>query len=107
MENFEVKNFKKGWIIGNFEPSLLKTFYFESALKEYKANDEEPAHYHAVATEWTIVVSGKIQMNDSIFEENKIIEIRPNEVVKFKAITDAKTMVIKVPSVENDKYLVE
>ena len=46
-------------------------------------------------------------MNGERFIEGDIIHISVNEVVKFRAITDAKTFVIKTPSVKNDKYIVE
>ena len=36
-----VSDFTKGWFIGNFEPSLLKSKDFEVAIKEYKAGTVE------------------------------------------------------------------
>ena len=106
MKQFNITDFKKGSLIGDFQPTLWKTFYFEAGLKEYKAGDEEPAHYHKMAWEWTIVSTGTISMNGQIFEEGSVIQIDPTEVVEFKAITDAKTFVIKIPSLPNDKFLV-
>jgi len=35
----KLENFKWGWIIGNFEPVLLKTELFEIAVKYWKAEE--------------------------------------------------------------------
>ena len=56
----KLKNFTKGWVVGNFEPSLLKTDDFEVAVKYYKAGDYEEKHYHKVATEITIISEGSV-----------------------------------------------
>lgn len=94
----------KGWFIGDFEPTLLKTQDFEIALKRYKKGDYESAHFHKLAEEFTIIVSGEVLMNNVKYSENDIIKINKNETTDFKAITDVITVVVKVPSSKNDKY---
>jgi len=96
----------KGWIIGNFEPSLYKTDDFEVAVKKYKAGDKDEKHYHKVATEITVIVSGMVLMNGIIYNSGDIITIEPNEATDFEALSDAVTTVIKVPCVKDDKYIV-
>lgn len=103
----KISDFKGGWFIGAFEPTLYNTSYFEVAVKDYKAGDEEPNHYHKLADEYTIVAVGEVEMNGETYKEGDIIHVNINECVKFKAITDAKTLVIKLPSIKNDKYIVE
>ena len=44
-------------------------------------------------------------MNSKEHSSGEIIEISPGESTDFKAITDVKTLVVKIPSVKNDKYL--
>lgn len=94
-----------GWFIGNFNPTCYDTKEFEVALKRYIKGDEEPTHYHSIASEFTIVVNGIISMNDIRFKTDDIIEVEPGEVIRFKAITDCVTVVVKVPSCAGDKYL--
>ena len=97
----------KGWFIGNFEPSLLKTSDIEVAVKHYSAGDYEERHYHKIATEITVIVSGKVKMNNIEYTEGKIVVIEPNESTDFLAIKDTITTVVKVPGVNNDKFIGE
>lgn len=50
MKIARIDEMTKGWFIGNFEHSLLKTNAVEVALKKYKKGDYEKAHYHKIAT---------------------------------------------------------
>ena len=43
-------------------------------------------------------------MNGSIFESGSILKILPNESTDFKALTNVKTVVVKIPGALNDKY---
>jgi mannose-6-phosphate isomerase-like protein (cupin superfamily) len=96
---------KGGWFIGDFYPSLLNTDKFEVAVKRYKKGEWESSHAHKVATEYTVIVSGKVRMNNEIFMKDSIIVISPNEYTDFEALEDTDTLVIKTPSVKGDKYL--
>jgi quercetin dioxygenase-like cupin family protein len=97
----------RGWVVGNFDPSLHKTDEFEVAVKTYKKGDYEPKHYHKVATEITIISKGRVVMNNEVYNEGDIITIEPNEATDFRATNDVITTVIKFPCLTNDKYLVE
>ena len=105
MKKFSLNDMINGWVIGNFDLSLYKTTDFEVAIKKYKAGDYDSKHYHKIGTEYTIIVSGQVEMLGIIYEENDILIIPPGEATDFKAITDVITAVIKVPGVNNDKYL--
>ena len=96
----------KGWIVGNFEPTLYKTDDVEVAVKEYKAGDRHEKHYHKIATEITVIVSGHVLMNGLTYSSGDIITIEPGEATDFEALSDAKTTVIKIPCVKDDKYIV-
>ena len=94
-----------GWFIGNFEPSLLKTNDVEVAVKNYKSGDAEDEHYHKVATEYTVILKGKVKMMGVEYSEGEILTIFPNESTDFLALTDVTTVVVKVPGASNDKYI--
>jgi hypothetical protein len=99
-----LENFTKGWFVGDFQPSIFQSSEVEIGVKMYEAGEEENSHHHKVATELTCVVQGTIQMNDEIFSEGDIVEVLPHEVIKFKSITRSITVVVKSPSIKNDKY---
>lgn len=101
-----LNEYTKGWIIGNFQPSLYETSDFEIAIKNYKAGENEGTHYHKIATEWTIVTKGKVLMNDIIYVEGDIITIKPYEKTNFKALEETTTVVVKIPSLIGDKYVI-
>jgi quercetin dioxygenase-like cupin family protein len=106
MESFSLDEMVKGWFVGGFHPSALKTEACEVAFKRYKSGDYEPAHYHQVATEVTFVASGRVRMCEKEWGAGSIIVLAPGEVTNFFALEDSDTMVVKVPSVKGDKYLV-
>ena len=53
----------KGWFVGRFTPTVLSTNDVEVAVKHYKKGDYESAHYHKIATEVTVIISGRVKMN--------------------------------------------
>lgn len=107
MKVAKLSDMKGGWFIGNFEPSLYKTNDCEVAVKTYKKGDFEAAHFHKIATEYTIVASGKVMMFDTVFEQGDIVIVEPGDATSFEALEDTTNVVIKIPGANNDKYLVE
>jgi hypothetical protein len=105
MVKHKLDDFFKGWILGNFEPTLHFTTDFEIAIKYYTAGDKEEKHYHKLATEYTAIVYGRVKMNGIEYTKGDIIEIAKNEATNFEVIEDTATVVIKLPSAKNDKYL--
>jgi quercetin dioxygenase-like cupin family protein len=99
-----INDYIKGWIVGNFTPSIIQNENIEIAIKKYKSGDIEPKHYHKIATEYTIVLSGKVKMIDMVFGQDEIVEIKPNVANQFECLEDCVLLVIKTPSVIGDKY---
>ena len=93
-----------GWFVGAFAPTALRTEAAEVAVKTYAAGSTEPRHYHRIATEVTLVLSGTATFNDVVVVPGQIAMIPPGESVAFSALTDVVTVVAKVPSAPNDKY---
>ncbi|SFB94012.1 hypothetical protein [Butyrivibrio sp. YAB3001] len=102
----KLNNMTKGWFIGNFTPSLFQTNDVEVAVKRYKAGDHEDKHYHKIATEYTVIVDGEVEMNGVRYYKDDIIVMEPGDATDFTAITDATNVVVKIPGANNDKYLV-
>lgn len=97
----------KGWFVGNFIPSLYITNDVEVGIKSYKAGSYEKSHFHKIATEITVIVSGEVEMLGQHYSQGDMIVIEPEEVTDFLALTDVTTVVVKLPGANNDKYLCE
>lgn len=106
MNKYNLSDMKKGWFVGDFTPTIIKTDDVEIAVKKYKCGDYEEAHYHKVATEITVVTRGRISMFGQEFEEDEVVVVEPGDITDFKALTDVDTVVVKIPGATNDKYLV-
>ena len=105
MEKFKLEDMFGGWFVGNFTPSLYKTNDVEVGVKKYKKGDKEAAHYHKIATEFTLVLDGRVKMSGQEYTNGDIIKINPFDVTDFEALTDVTTVVVKLPGANNDKYL--
>ena len=97
----------RGWFIGNFEPSACKTNECEVAVKKYIKGDTETKHYHKIATEYTVIVEGRVRMFEKVFKEGTIIVAEPGDITSFEALDDVVSVVVKIPGLNNDKYCVE
>jgi quercetin dioxygenase-like cupin family protein len=106
MNHFKLEDMIKGWFVGGFSPTALKTEAVEVGVKHYKAGDHEGAHYHKVATELTVIVSGRVRMMGKEWGAGDIIVVEPGEATDFEALTDATNVVVKIPGALNDKYIV-
>ena len=107
MKIAKLDNMTKGWFVGAFEPTLINTNDVEVAVKEYKCGDSEGIHYHKIATEITVIVSGKVKMNNIIYNKGDIVVIEPNEATDFEALENTICTVVKYPGASGDKYLGE
>jgi quercetin dioxygenase-like cupin family protein len=104
MKTARLEQMKGGWFAGNFEPTVLRTGEFEAACKHYSAGAVEARHLHKIATELTLVASGRVRMNGREFGAGDLIVLEPGEATDFEALDDTITMVVKLPSVAGDKY---
>lgn len=107
LERFPLSEFSKGWFVGNFSPTLIKTDGFEVAVKNYQAGEREASHHHKIATELTLIVSGRVQMSGEEIGAGEIVRIKPGQSTDFLALDDTTTVVVKVPCVAGDKYVDE
>lgn len=95
-----------GWFVGNFEPSAYKTKNAEIAVHHHKTGDKWPAHYHAIATEISFLLKGKMKFGDIELNEGDIVVIEPNEIATPVFLEDCIIVVVKTPSVPGDKHVV-
>ena len=105
MRHDRLETMVKGWFVGDFAPTALQSSACEIAIKHYKQGDYEGMHMHKIATEITTIVSGEVRMLGSDWKAGDILTIEPGEATDLFALTDAITVVVKTPSVPDDKYL--
>ncbi|MEM0925912.1 MAG: hypothetical protein AAGJ83_07735, partial [Planctomycetota bacterium] len=99
--------FVGGWIVGHFDPTLIKHEDVEVAVKRYDAGTREKRHHHKIATEYTVIAAGRVRMNGLEYGSGQIIQIDPGHSTDFEAIEPTITVVVKTPSVADDKYVDE
>jgi len=105
MKISKLENMLKGWFVGDFSPTIVSTQAVEVAIKKYRKDDYEKSHFHKIATEITVIVEGKVKMNDKIFVSGDIITIEPYETTDFLALEKTITTVVKIPGAKDDKYI--
>ena len=105
MKNYRIEDFTKGWIVGDFEPSLHKNNHMEVGVKFFKKGEAELKHHQNIATEITIIISGTVSFNDQEFNSGDVIVVEPKEKTFFKSLTDSSLTCLKFPSIPNDKVL--
>jgi quercetin dioxygenase-like cupin family protein len=99
-----INEFWRGWFIGNFEPSVLKTSEFEVGVLTHLKGEVWPKHYHAVATEYNVLLSGKMRICGEVIESGDVFVLEPNEIADPEFLEDCKVLCVKTPSVKGDKY---
>jgi len=104
MKTARLEDMVKGWFVGAFSPTVFHTDACEVAVKTYRAGDSEAAHYHKIATEITVIVSGEVQMCDKCWTAGDIVVLSPGEVTSFSCLKDAVTVCVKLPGALQDKY---
>ncbi len=100
-----IKEFDRGWFIGNFPKALLQTDLFEIAIITCDVGIHH-AHYHKLAIEYNVLIEGKLRIGDKIIESGDVYVIDRGEVTEQEFLEPSKVLCVKTPSVVGDKYLV-
>lgn len=106
MKTYKLENFKDGWFIGNFMPSVFKTENFEVCYKIHYKNEKWPVHLHKISTEINYLIRGKMKIQNKTIVKGDIFVLEPNEIADPIFLEDCELIVVKTPSVVGDKYTV-
>lgn len=106
MKTFEFSKMHKGWFVGDFEPTALKTDQFEIAYHTHKRGEQVTRHTHRVATEYNLLISGSMTICGQQVVGGTIFVLEPGEISDAIFHEDCHIVCIKTPSVKGDKYLV-
>jgi quercetin dioxygenase-like cupin family protein len=102
-----INNMIGGWFIGDFEPSVLKTTDFEVCYKFHPKGEKWPIHYHKVATEINYLIRGSMTIGDVVLKAGDIFTILPFEIADPVFLEDCELIVVKTPSIKDDKFSIE
>lgn len=106
MKKHRLQDFWRGWIIGNFEPSLVKTDVFEIGVLTHKKGETWPKHYHKIGTEYNVLIQGRMLIQGQELTPNDVFIFEPNEIADPEFLEDCTVICIKMPSLPGDKYMI-
>lgn len=104
MKTAKINDMIRGWFVGNFEPSVLKTDVFEVGILSHKKGEQWPKHIHKIATEYNVLIKGRMTICGETIEPGTIFTIEPFEIADPVFLEDCTVVVVKTPSVKGDKY---
>jgi mannose-6-phosphate isomerase-like protein (cupin superfamily) len=103
----KLQNMFRGWFIGNFEPSVLKTNDFEVGILFHPKGEKWPKHYHEHTVEINVLLSGKMIINNKHLSSGDIFLIEKNEIADPEFLEDCTIVCVKTPSNPGDKIEVK
>lgn len=106
MKTGKLADMYRGWIIGDFEPSLLRTKDFEVGVLLHPKGERWPAHYHKIGTEYNVLISGSMRVCDTELVAGDTFVIEPGEIADPIFHEDCRILCVKLPSDTGDKYIV-
>lgn len=99
-----LKDFTRGWIVGDFEPAIVKTKDVEIGILDLPAGHKGDYHWHERHEEWNLVISGAAKVGKSFYFEGDIFKFEPMEKSIVEFLADTKLLVIKSPATKGDKH---
>jgi choline kinase len=94
---------KRGWLIGDFEPSIHRTKDVEIGYLFHPKGQSWPAHVHNEADEMNVLIRGKMIMNNETINEKDIFIVKKGMLTRSVFLEDCEILCIKVPSNTCDK----
>jgi hypothetical protein len=101
-----ISEYIRGWLIGNFTPAIQRETDYEVGVLSHKKDEKWGFHYHSVATETNILVSGTMVINNITMRQGDVFIIDPNVIACPLFLTDCTVICIKTPSIPSDKYII-
>jgi len=102
-----LKDMTGGWFVGAFSPAAYATPDVEVAVQRFPAGYVGAWHHHRLATEVTLLLSGKARAAGVALAAGDIITLSPGVSSSFEALEECITVVVKHPGALNDKYIDE
>lgn len=100
----KLSDMHRGWFVGDFVPSVLRTKDFEVGVLTHKRGECWPEHYHKISTEINVLLSGSMTLNGIHISAGDIFVVEPCESARPVFLDDCTVLCVKTPSVIGDKY---
>ncbi len=107
MKVYNLKDYTRGWFIGDFEPSVLRTADFEVGLLNHSKGEYWAPHVHKLSDEFNLLIEGKMRICGKEINAGEIFVIEKNETADPEFLEDCSVLVVKTPSVPGDKHVIE
>ncbi len=100
-----VKNYKNGWFVGDFDPAVFKTKNCEVGIHEYKKGFIGKDHFHLLSKEYNFIISGKLIVNGTELNKGDIFIFSESEISSTEFLEDALLLIVRDSSNKKDKYI--
>ena len=104
MKQSNINNFRGGWFVGDFEPSIFKNPFFEVAHHSHKKNDATFPHYHQVTNELNYIVRAEMMVDKNHLKAGDMWIYEPWDISDVEFLEVSDLMIIRWPSIPSDKY---
>jgi len=106
MKITKISDYFRGWFIGNFEPTLLKTKDFEVGLLTHRKGEHWSSHYHEKSIEYNVLVQGKMVVQGNELNTGDVFVFDKGEIADPVFLKDCTVLCVKVPSIPSDKIII-
>jgi quercetin dioxygenase-like cupin family protein len=98
------KDFVRGWLIGNFSPSIYTSKDIEVGVHYVKRGDRGDNHYHKLQTEYNYIISGRARTHGQELKQGDFFVYEKMDKAEVEYLEDTALLVIKLPAVKEDKF---
>jgi NDP-sugar pyrophosphorylase family protein len=95
----------RGWFIGDFEPSFLRTPGVEVGVLTHQAGEKWTPHVHEHCDEYNVLLDGSMTINGVPIARHDVFTFLRGAPSAPTFLTDCRVLCIKLPSVPGDKVL--
>jgi len=99
-----INDYVRGWFIGDFEPTVLRTKDFEVGVLTHLKGEIWPAHYHKDSVEYNVLVKGCMVIQGKKINSGDMFIFEKGEIADPVFLEDCTVVCVKVPSIPTDKY---
>jgi hypothetical protein len=101
-----IDDMTRGWSVGDFEPSFIRTNLFEIGILTHKKGEKWPFHIHDELAEYNHLLSGDMLINGIKYTSGDSFMFEKGHPAVPEFLTDCEVICIKVPSVPGDKRII-
>lgn len=102
MKQINLKEMKKGYFIGDFEPNVLRSKNVEISIKGASKYTLDAAYYRKNDVRVIYISRGKIDLDGRIYGKGDALLFEPGEIINIFALTNVDMIVINFPGTKGD-----